>query len=265
MTEGPRPALRDRSRPLRSSAIALAFTALLLLFVPRPAETELRPLVRDMLENLGAVELISEGVAFADFDTVARGARDLRERAVRLKGLDISTIGLDPARDEAFDAYLAAQERAAESILGAAGEEDGERVISGVQDLFRTACLPCHHDFRERAALLRPAVLFMTTFLTAWREINRGLAMNDYNLVSRRAREISAMSRVLTWDQVVRNSFDLERPEDRQEFRRFVARLTANAERVERAASGEDPSRVLDAAEAMWAEGCLACHSRFRD
>lgn len=231
---------------------------------PGVAAPELRVLVREMLENLGAVNQIGEGVALENYEQVERAALDLVSRAARLKEIDISTLGLDPARDDQFDAYLTAQEGAARAIASAARAKDGQASVLGVQQLLASSCLSCHADFREGAQLLSPSVLFMTTFMSAWKEMNRGLSINDFTLVGRSAREIQALSRVLAWDQVIQSTFELNGSDERKQFRSHLARVTAQAARIEQASFQEDAPTILQATRQMWNEGCLACHDQFR-
>jgi len=244
---------------LRVLAIAAA-----VLVPSRSAFPDLRPLVREMLENLGSVDRIGEGVAVNDYDQVRRAALDLKARAEGLKGFDIATLGIDASRDPQFDAFLAAQEQAADAIAMAAKNQDGRGAVLGLQRLFQNACIPCHADFRERGNLLRPSVLFMTTYLSAWREMNRGLSVNDFSLVSRRAREIEAMGRVLVWDQVIESTFGLATAAERKTFRGYLGRLNAQASRIEQAAVAEDVPKIIEAVRKMWEEGCISCHERFR-
>jgi cytochrome c556 len=245
-------------------ARAVLVIAAAVLVPSRSAFPELRPLVREMLENLGSVDRIGEGVAVNDYDKVRRAALDLKARAGGLKGFDLATLGIDPSRDPQFDAFLAAQEQAADAIVVAAKNRDGRGAVLGVQQLFQNACIPCHVDFRERSNLLRPSVLFMTTYLSAWRAMNRGLSMNDLALVGRRAREIEAMGRVLAWDQVIESTFGLVDAAERKAFRAYLGRLNAQASRIEQAAVAEDVPKITEAVRKMWEEGCISCHERFR-
>jgi cytochrome c556 len=217
-----------------------------------------------MLENLGAVNAVAEGVALEDYDGVARAAEDLKTRAAAMKDLDISTVGLDGSRDVQFDAFLTAQQEAATAILSAAKQNDGRTTLLAVQHLLGTACLACHQSFREPANRLSPAVLFMTTFLNSWREINRGLSINDFTLVGENARELQAMGRVLAWDQVIQTAFSLDQEAEFKTFRSYLNGVLRQADRIEQAALEEDASKVLDAGRQMWTDGCIACHDRFR-
>ena len=230
----------------------------------RSGRAELRPLVRDMLENLGDVNHIGEGVALEDFDTVAQAGKDLKARAQKLRLVDLESIGLDRSLDAEFRRYLSAQEKAADSILAAAEREDPSGALEGVERLYTTACLPCHKEFRERANLLSPSVLFMTTYLTAWQDMNRGLAIDDYTLVRRRAREIEAMGRVIAWDQVIQMTFGLTDPKERKGFRQILDRVSEHALQIEQAASEENGDRVSIAMREMWEKGCISCHDKFR-
>jgi cytochrome c556 len=241
-------------------AIAVGIASL----YPKPVFPELRPLVREMLENLGAVNQIGEGLALEDYDQVTRAALDLKRRAEGMKKADLTTLGIDPDRDAQFDAYLTAQEQAADAILTAAKAEDAQSTLLALQHLLQDACLSCHTDFREGSRRLRPSVLFMTTFISAWREINRGLLIDDLVLVGRSARELQSVARVLSWDQVIESTFGLTDPVERQEFRKLVSRVAAQAGRIEQASIEGDVGKILLADRRMWDDGCVACHEQFR-
>ena len=239
-------------------AVSLVFLA------PGLAFPELRPLVRDMLENLGAVEQIGQGVALEDYASVRRAAQDLKRRAVSMKSVDHATRGLAPNRDSAFDAYLTTQAEAADAIDAAARAQDGQAAMLGVQQLFQNACLGCHNDFRKGSQRLKSSVLFMTTYMDAWKDMNRGLAIDDLALVGRSAREVLAMTRVLSWDQVIQTTFGLQQADRRKAFRLHLSRLGAQASRIEQASVEQDVGTILRASRQMWNQGCLACHEEFR-
>jgi cytochrome c556 len=222
------------------------------------------PLVREMLENLGAVNQIGEGLALEDYDQVTRAALDLKRRAEGMKKTDPTTLGIDPDRDAQFDAYLSAQVQAADAILTAAKAEDTQSTLLALQHLLQDACLSCHTDFRKGSHRLRPSVLFMTTFISAWKEINRGLLIDDLVLVGRSARELQSVARVLAWDQVIESTFDITDATERKEFRKLLARVAAQAARIEQASVEADLGTILLADRQMWNEGCVACHERFR-
>jgi cytochrome c556 len=251
-------------RGYRYRPIWIAIVMAIALFHPRGALPELRPLVREMLENLGAVNQIGEGVALENYEQVGRAALDLKRRAQRMKELDLTTLGMPANRDPQFDAYLTAQERSADAILEAVKTEDSQATLMGLQQLLKDGCLACHADFREGNRLLRPSVMFMTTFITAWKEINRGLSINDLPLVARSARELQSMARVLSWDQVIESTFGLEDAEERKEFQRHLVRLSTHAAQIEQASAEADIDRILQADRQMWSDGCVACHDQFR-
>ena len=72
---------------------ALRMTALLITalvgMAPAPAQAQLRPLVRDMLDNLSDVDRIAEGLALEDWDQVEDAARGLRSRSISMRLLDL--------------------------------------------------------------------------------------------------------------------------------------------------------------------------------
>jgi cytochrome c556 len=216
-----------------------------------------------MLENLGSVNHIGEALALEDYARVGSAAQDLKRRAAALKEVDLATLGLEVDRNDRFDAYLAQQEEAADGILSASRDKDSRGVLLGVQQLLQNACLSCHADFRRGRSALRQSVLFMTTFLSAWQEMNRGLAVDDYTLVSRGARELQAVSRVLSWDQVIDSAFATHEPAERKVFRGLLLKMAKHAAEIERAAEQQDALAILSNSRLMW-EACIACHDRFR-
>ena len=253
-----------RARRRRGAWVGLGLAPLVWIAFAGGALGELRPLVRDMLGNLAAVNDIGEGVALDDYEMVSRAAVDLLERARRMKKLDTAALELDPAQRAQFDAFLGAQEEAAESVRLAAAGKDSSTVVLGLQSLLGNACLPCHATFREPANRLRPGVLFMTSFLSSWKEINRGLSMNDFSAVTRQARELSTVGRVLSWDQVIQSTFDIDGAEDLEMFRGYLNRFLTEAARIETASEARSAVDVIKASRKMLDDGCLACHRRFR-
>jgi cytochrome c556 len=237
---------------------------IIVLGMPDGAFTELRPIVREMLENLGSVDAIGLAVATEDYEKAEAAARDLKIRARKLKGWDLAELGLDPEHDGQFDAYLALQEASADAISKAAKQNDARAVFRGVRRLFENACLPCHHVFRERSGLFRPSVVFMTSFIAAWKDINRGLAVNDFSLIGRSARGLAAMARVLSLDAVIQSTFGLSEPAKRKSFREHLQPVIAAADRVEDAATRGEANKVTEAVLQMWDTGCLSCHEEFR-
>ena len=232
--------------------------------VPGVALPQLRPLVRDMLESLGAIDEIGWGLAVADFERVGSAAQTLQSRASAMKVHGKAQPGMDKQQAAAWDAFLTAQETAALAVLTAAKEKDGDAVMGGVQKLFLNACLPCHATFREPMQRLSGSVLFMSSFIDAWRDMNRGLALRDFDLIGRRARELEAMAKTLSWDQVIQSAFAIQSAEDRKAFRQFVHQVVVTSSRIEAAAQAEDAGKVVEASRQLWINGCMACHQRFR-
>lgn len=251
------------SRICRAVAVALA-CALAGLWAPPRASAGLRPLVRQMLEQLESLQEIGEGVALGDYAKIERAAQALRAGAKELESLDLSTVGLDPARDKAFDAYAAAQDEAARLIEEAAKKKDARETIARLRRLKDKACLSCHRDFREKARLLKTSVLFMTNILSAWKDMNRGLAVNDLQFVAQRAREVVALSRVLSWNEVIQKTFNVKESGRQKTFRNYVGQLNLQASRIERAALSGHTADVMDAMQRMWDRGCIPCHDDFR-
>lgn len=255
---GPRPGLR---RP----GLLILVVLVIAIAPPQSVFAELRTIVRDMMENLGSVDQIGEGIALGDYDQVQKAARDLKDRAQKMKKGDLIALGLDPRQVPKLDAYLRAQRAAAEQILKAAKRENSREAFRGLQQLLQTSCLPCHADFREGENLRNPATLFMTTFLNAWQDMNRGLAIDDLSLVNRGSQEIATMSRVLAWDQVIEATFALDDPEERRDFRKILRQVASSAAEITLAANQEDKLTIIRAVGEMWNDGCILCHERFRD
>ena len=243
---------------------AAALVAAIAAAIPGVPRAELRPLTRAMLENLGSVNEIGEAIALEDYEQVEHAANELAARARALKGTDLSKLGIDPQRDPEFDAFLTVQEKTAQAIGRAAGEEDGAGAFLGLQSLLSGACLSCHRQFREPLQMMRPSVSLMTSMLQSWREINRGLSINDFDLVARRAREIESVGRVFTWDQIISTTFGVEDPEERKQFRKLLRNVLSRAAQIGVAADSEDAGGVVEATQRMWIEGCVSCHAEFR-
>ncbi|MBW2395816.1 MAG: hypothetical protein JRG95_16280 [Deltaproteobacteria bacterium] len=217
-----------------------------------------------MLRNLAAVERMGEGIAVDEFGGVQDAAKDLEKWAAALKEEDVVQFGLDPAMDAKWDALLSAQQESARSIRKAAEDEDARGVLLGIQLLHQNACLACHTTFREPFGRKAPSTMFMTSFLSSWREMQRGLALADYSLIARQAREMQSLARVMSWDAVIESTFDIPEPQERKAFRKIVNGLAVSASRIERAATEEDAGAVLDSIRKSWEDGCIACHEQFR-
>jgi cytochrome c556 len=235
-----------------------------LTLIPGTALPELRPLVPEMLDNLRDVNRIGESIALEDFEQVTASAQALRQRAIGMRELDLATVELDPAQDALWDAFLLAQEASADVVLAAAEQKDSRAVMTAAQRLVGNACLGCHASFRDPGNMLRPSVLFMTSLLSSWREMNRGLAMRDFNLIDLRARDVSALTEVIAGDEILETAFRLGGSKQRRIFRGFLRRVSENAALISQAADAEDLPAVLEASNAMWKDGCISCHEKFR-
>jgi hypothetical protein len=238
--------------------------AVALALIPGTALPELRPLVPEMLDNLRDINRIGESIALDDFDQVALSAQGLRKRAVAMRELDLAKVELDPEQDALWDAFLLGQEAAADVVLAAAEKQDSRAVMAAAQQLVGNACLGCHASFRDPGNMLRPSVLFMTSLLSSWREMNRGLTMRDFNLIDLRARDVSALTEVIAGDEILETAFRLGGSKQRRIFRGFLRRVSENAALISKAADAEDLPGVLKASNAMWTDGCISCHEKFR-
>lgn len=252
---------------LRCSVRLMVLGALLGLAVAlapsRFALADLRPLVRVMLENLSDVNQIGLGIAVEDHALVEQAARRLGRRAKRVKKIPIPAFGFDRARNDEFDAYLTAQTQVSTAIANAAKQQDVRAALHGMQQL-TAICMACHQTFREPARLLRPPVIFMTTLLKAWREITRGLAINNFSLIEQQAREIETIERALNKGSVIDETFGPHDPEDREVFQSYLRLLGLQANKIEQAAAEKDGAMVALAVQEMWEGGCIPCHERFR-
>jgi cytochrome c556 len=217
-----------------------------------------------MLENLTAVNRIGEGLALDDWDQIEDAARDLRARAVSMRLFDLETLHMDRSQDALWDAFLLAQEKAAREISLGVRNEDANMVLQSTQNLMGNACLGCHASFRDPQNRLRGSVLFMTSFLAYWQEINRGMMIRDFELMGRRARELSALTGVVGTDENLEAEFGLGGPRQQRQFREFLAAVTTGADAIAAAADAKDPAAGLQSSITMWSDGCVACHTKFR-
>jgi hypothetical protein len=180
-----------------------------------------------MHENLAALNEIVEGVARDDYQTVEKNAQALDERAQRMRGLDLRSVGLDVRGDSEFSRHLDAQQAAADAIQSASRRKNAPDVLSGVQLLLESACISCHQRFRKEYVERTPPVLFMRTLLSSTMTMSRGLVTEDYSVIAREAREISSIARVFNWSQVAESLFGARRP-------RGLSRLSRQARRRDR-------------------------------
>jgi len=236
----------------------------ILFLAPTAAFAQLRPLVGDMLRNLNALDQITEGLALEDWDQVEDASRDLRTRAIRMRLLDLETLHMDRSQDPVWDAFLLAQEQAAREVSLAVRNQDADGALAATQNLSRNACLGCHAVFRDPQNRLRDSVVYMTTFLSSWRDMNRGVMIRDFDLISRRASELVALTKVIGTDETLEDAFGLGGPRQRRNFRGFLAAVATNASSMKSAAETENVSKILTGSSAMLKDGCLACHAKFR-
>lgn len=244
--------------------VVVMITAFFLVGVASDERAELR-MVAVMHENLAAINEIEEALVRDEYGRIEAEAAHLKSNARWLEGADLASLGLDPKKDAIFDKYLTAQVQSADSIVKAAQGRDAGAVLLGVQRLFDDACVVCHADFREADQGRTPPVLFMRTLLSSVQSINRGMAMDDYSLVAREAREIGAVAHILTWSQVIEAMFAVKEPAEKTEFRSYFETLSSTAIEVEQAATDRNPMMISAAAQRMLREGCVGCHTKFRE
>jgi cytochrome c556 len=256
---------RSGSAASRLHVVARAVCVAILLFlVPVGAQAQLRPLVGDMLENLSALDRIAEGLALEDWDQIEDASRGLRARAIQMRLLDLETLRMDRSQDTVWDAFLIAQEQAAREISLAVRNQDAAGVIAGQRNLVGNACLGCHAGFRDPQSRLRDSVLFMTSFLSSWRDMSRGLMIRDFELIRRRASELNALIEIMGSDETLEDEFGLGGPRQRRQFRGFLSAVSTQADAMSSAAQTQDVAKILDASNAMLKDGCVACHDKFR-
>jgi cytochrome c556 len=242
----------------------LAAAAAIVSLTPGDARAQLRPLVGDMLENLNDLNRIAEGLAIEDWDQIEDSSRNLRARAFRMRLLDLETLEMDRSQDAVWDAFLLAQEQAARKISLAVRNQDSSGVVAAQKNLAGNACLGCHASFRDPQSRLRDSVLYMTGFLSLWRDMARGMMIRDFGLIRKRAIELSAMAEVVGMDETLEDAFGLGGPRQRRVFRGFLSAVSTNADIMKGAAETEDLAKILAASSSMLEEGCIACHQKFR-
>lgn len=250
------------TRSLKRAPLMLVL--FIVLGAPLGALADLRPLSRSMLANLQATNTIGESLSIEDYAGIEAAAQDLQNRAREMQAWDASQLGFKPESRLVFDAYLKLQEETSGRIVTFARRKDAPGIVAGLGELLEKSCLACHSNFRERQGLLKASTLFMTSFVAAWREINRGLMLNDFTLVARGARALVVMGQVMSWDAVIQASFNLPKDAQRSKFREHLARMIAAAGRIEDGASRGEPGTVQKALNEMWNMGCLSCHKEFR-
>ncbi len=252
-------------RSFRSfKAFPVMMFPVILIAIPLVVSADLRPLSRAMLANLQATNAIGESLAVEDFTGVANAARELTNRAREIQTWDVSKLGFRPSDKAEFDAYLKLQEDIAEKIGRAASDENGTLVVAGLGDLLNKSCLSCHKAFRDRQGMLKSSTLFMTSFVSAWREINRGLLLNDYSVAARGARSMASVGQIMSWDPIIRSTFNISDTAARNKFRGHAANLVGAADKIEEGATRGESDIIEKGLAQMWNAGCLACHAEFR-
>ncbi len=252
-------------RILRSLKSLLAiWVPVIIMASPLTVFADLRPLSRSMLANLQATNAIGESLAVEDFIGVATAARELTKRAREIQTWDVAKLGFRPSDKSEFDAYLKLQEEIAEKIVSAANQENGTSVVAGLNEMLNKSCLSCHKAFRDRQGMLKPSTLFMTSFVSAWREINRGLLLNDFSLAARGARAMASVGQIMSWDPIIQSTFNISEMAQRNKFRNYAYNLINAADKIEEAATRGESEMIETGLSQMWNAGCLACHQEFR-
>jgi cytochrome c556 len=217
-----------------------------------------------MHQNLASINEIDEALVRDDYPRIKEEALSLKANAISLQDADLASLGLNSEKDDVFDKYAAAQAESADAIASAARDRDAGAVLYGVQRMLDSACVVCHTDFRETDIGRTPPVLFMRTLLSSVQSINRGIAMSDFALIAREAREIGAIAHTLTWSQVIEMMFSVKDPAEKVEFRGYFETLSTQAIQVEHAATQRDFAMIAAATQRMLKNGCVSCHAKFR-
>ena len=231
------------------------------------AESELsdrKPLLREMIVNLSSINEIGAAVALEDFARVDRSAQILESAAQKLLTFDISKFGIEAKYAGAFSSFLRTQEELAKAIRVSATAQNEQEVMLGLQRMMNDACVSCHRVFREPYSLLRPSVAVMTSFLSAWQSINRGVFINDYALIEENAALIQSTAQIFNNNTMIEPVFGVQDPDKRRVFRQFLHKIQTHARQIEEAATQENSAAITSAAHQMWIEGCIACHQVFR-
>ena len=129
-----------RRSSIRSRTLLVLVTVAAVTITPRVALPELRPIIRDMLENLGEIDDIGAAVSVDDFRRVAAAARGLQSRASAMKAHGEAPPELDEQQALAWNDFLTAQETTALAAIKAANEEDGDAVMRAVEAMFQDSC-----------------------------------------------------------------------------------------------------------------------------
>jgi cytochrome c556 len=217
-----------------------------------------------MIANLSSVNEIGAAVALEDFARVDQSARILESAAQKLLAFDISEFGIEAKYAGAFSSFLRTQEELAKAIRVSAGARNEQEIMLGLQRMMNEACVSCHNVFREPYSLLRPSVAIMTSFLSAWQSINRGVLINDFSLVEENAALIQSTARIFNNDAMIEPVFGIQEADERRAFRKLLHRIQTHARQVEEAAIQENSAAITSAAHQMWIDGCIACHRAFR-
>lgn len=235
-----------------------------MLAAPSDGRADVRPLSRLMLTNLQATNAIGEGLATEDFVAIESASQDLRNTARELLTWNSGQLGFTPSDRTEFDRYLKLQEEISGKLAAAARRKDASALVGGLDELLGKSCLSCHTNFRDRQGILKASTLFMTSFVNTWKEINRGLLLNDLALVARSARSLESTGQVMSWDPVLQASFGLSREAQREKFRSYLNKVIGAAGSIEDAAARGEPAAARKALLDMWRDGCLSCHREFR-
>jgi hypothetical protein len=90
------------------------------------------------------------------------------------------------------------------------------------------------------------------------------MVIRDFELAGLRARELATLSQALGTDEILEEEFGLGGPRQQRQFREFLAVVTESAGVMEAASESRDLMKILESSQAMWTDGCVACHDKFR-
>jgi hypothetical protein len=157
-----------------SRTLLVVVTVAAVTFTPRVALPELRPIILDMLENLGEIDDIGAALSVDDFGRVAEAARSLQSRASAMKVHGEAPPELDKQHAPAWDDFLTAQETTALAVLTAANEENGDAVMRGVEAMFRDSCIACHAVSGACPSAISPSLAAGPANSRRWQRRSRG-------------------------------------------------------------------------------------------
>jgi len=225
---------------------------------------DLRPLVGDMLDHLSSIDRIERGFTLDDMDQVIRGADDILQRSQALRRRPNEAIGVPATERPRFNAYLDDLIRSAGKLKEKAAAEKRDATLKAFRVLLQNGCLPCHRDYRDgEGSKLPSSIYLMASLQNGLEELDRGVLLNDYALITVRAQGIQVLARLLGWNHSIEHAFEIE-PDKRKRFNELAQTLYNQAVLIEQAAELRDQDAVLSGRDTMIRKSCLPCHDEYR-